>query len=130
MNIKDTKGKKPKGDKLEWLLRQQEDAFEHYGTTEIDLNINDSRRQALLRSASWDVTEEMAEAMNLLKNRPWVKNHTEVDAEHLCDEVADAWIFFVKWTELMLGKTCDAAELVSLIERKRAVNDFRRRSGY
>lgn len=141
LNIKDTKPRKPRGDKLEWLLRQQEEAFKHYGTTEIDLNINDARRQAVIRSSSWDVVEEMAEAawavaeamaksVNLLKNRPWVKNQTEVDVEHVCDEVADTWIFFIKWTELMLGKTCDAAELVNIIERKRAVNDFRRRTGY
>ncbi len=134
MNIRDTKAVavKAKGDKLQWLLDQARQGMIDYqlmaqlaGTT-----IDSKSRQAIAREFAWNCVEEIGEAINLLKNRRWVTNETEVDKEHLADEVADMWIFFVQLTMVLLGEKLSAAQLIDFIERKRAVNAFRRRSGY
>lgn len=73
------------------------------------------------------LTEELYEAANVLKSRPWVSTEYQVDKNHLADELADSIWFFTRLLQLS-GYT--AEQTFELLVRKFIVNEFRRNTGY
>jgi len=53
--------------------------------------------QASLRENAGYVVEELYEAINLLKNKPWKQTHKEVNIADFMEEVADVWHFFIQF---------------------------------
>lgn len=90
-------------------------------------DLDDPQVQASIREAAGYVVEELYEAVNLLKNKPWKQTPRHTDPDEFYKEVADAWHF---WLEFMLlsGMT---PELIEQYYFKVAEsNDKRRETGY
>jgi len=96
-------------------------------TRDVPVDLDDRKGQARLKDFAWRVTEEIGEAMNCLKNRPWKQTHMLTDREHYEEELADAFHFFV---ELCILSGIDSGKLFDLYTRKSQVNQFRQRSQY
>jgi NTP pyrophosphatase (non-canonical NTP hydrolase) len=73
------------------------------------------------------LTEELFEAANCLKIRPWVQTEYPVDYGHLYDELADSLWFFVC---LLVKSGLDPEKTFDIFLRKYMVNEFRRESQY
>ena len=96
-------------------------------TKDIPVDINDPKGQMRLKDFAWRVTEELGEAMNTLKNKPWKQTHLMTDRAHYEEEIADAFHFFV---ELCILSDIDAYKLYDLYFRKNAVNQWRQETNY
>lgn len=96
-------------------------------TEKVPVDIHSAKGQARLKDFAWRITEELGEAMNTLKNKPWKQTQMETDVEHYEEEIADAFHFFV---ELCILSGIGAEELYNLYFRKNKVNQFRQRSNY
>ena len=90
-------------------------------------NLNDPRLQAELRSTAGFVVEELYEAINLLKNKPWAKTFRTTDADAFYEELADAWHF---WLEFMILAGMTPEVIAKHYFGKSQVNDRRREEGY
>jgi hypothetical protein len=90
-------------------------------------NINAPHVQAEIRELAGHMIEELYEAINLLKNKPWKQTPRETDPEAFYKELGDAWHF---WLELMIfsGMTPDLIARYYFGEAKK--NDERRAEGY
>lgn len=90
-------------------------------------NINDPRVQLKIRETSQYVIEELMEAINLLKNKPWKQSLRDTDPDTFYKELADTWHF---WLELLIlaGMTPDKVQkyYFGIAEN----NDKRRAEGY
>lgn len=71
--------------------------------------------------------EEMMEAANTLKNKPWKQSEVATDRVHFYEEIADALHFFV---EMCITAGLDAEDLALMYLKKAEVNAFRQRSLY
>lgn len=71
--------------------------------------------------------EEMMEAANTLKQKPWKQSEVTTDQIHYYEELVDALHFFV---ELCITSGLDAESLAKMYHQKHAVNLFRQRSKY
>ena len=71
--------------------------------------------------------EELTEATNTLKNKPWKQSEVPTDKTHFYEELADAFHFFI---ELCITAGMDAEDLARIYHRKHAVNQFRQESNY
>lgn len=80
-----------------------------------------------LKDLAYRVVEELSEATNTLKNKPWKQDFVETDADHFYEELADAFHFFV---EFAITAGLDAESLTKVYFAKSEVNKFRQRSGY
>jgi len=96
-------------------------------TDEVPVNLHSAIGQARLKDFAWRITEELGEAMNCLKNKPWKQTQMETDIAHYQEELADAFHFFI---ELCILSGIDAIGLYNLYFRKNKVNQFRQRSKY
>lgn len=69
-------------------------------------NLNNPALQTEIRMTGAFVIEELMEAINLLKNKPWKQTFKPTDPDAFYGELADAWHF---WLELMIlsGMTPD-----------------------
>lgn len=90
-------------------------------------NLNDPQVQAELRSTLGYMTEEMYEAVGLLKNKPWKNTPRETDHEEFYKEVADAIHFFLEFL-IISGMTPDLVARYYFGVAKS--NDDRRENGY
>jgi len=89
--------------------------------------LDDRRLQYRLKDLAYRVVEELSEATNCLKNKPWKQDAVVTDSDHFYEELADAFHFFV---ELCITAGLSASDLFGLYFRKSEVNKFRQRSGY
>jgi len=80
-----------------------------------------------LKDLAYRTVEEIAEATNCLKNKPWKVSEVTTDRIHFYEELADAFHFFI---ELCITAGMDAEDLAKIYHRKHAVNQFRQRSNY
>jgi NTP pyrophosphatase (non-canonical NTP hydrolase) len=96
-----------------------------YGIHKSDIHTPEGQKQ--IREFAGYVVEELMEAMNCLRNKPWVHTQTKTDREHFEEELADALHFFV---ELLLICGLDAEEVHDLYFRKNSVNKFRIETKY
>jgi hypothetical protein len=126
MNIQDMKGRKAEGDMLIEIFDAQRELMEKYGTSPAT-DLNDPKNQKLIREFSGYVVEELMEAMNCLRNKPWVKTQTKTDEDHYYEELADAVHFFV---ELLVISGLDAVDVHELYFKKNSVNHFRIKTKY
>jgi len=138
MNIKDVETVKTEGgDKFELIFAKQMELMKKYEeiegsngllqTSDIPVDLHDCKGQARLKDFAWRVTEEIGEAMNCLKNKPWKQTHMLTDEEHYLEELADAFHFFI---ELCILSGMDAEGLFNMYFRKSEVNKFRQRTNY
>jgi hypothetical protein len=89
--------------------------------------LDDRQVQMRIKDLMWRLTEELGEAANCLKNKPWKNSFIHTDREHFEEEISDAWHFFLELLE-----TCGISpeDLFLLYFKKHAVNEFRQRSNY
>lgn len=127
MNIEDVKNVKvPDGCRLDFLFKHSARTLKAYGRP-VKVNIHTREGQALLREFAWYTTEELGEAINCLKNRPWTHTESRVDLQHFDDEIADFVHFAMQFLTLA---GYDVKKLLTAYLKKVQVNDFRRESGY
>jgi hypothetical protein len=96
-------------------------------TEDCPVNINDNKGQSRLKDFAWRITEELGEAMNCLKNKPWKQTHMITDETHYQEELIDALHFFV---ELLILSGMTAEDVYRMYCKKSEVNKFRQRSKY
>ncbi len=140
MNIHDFKAPKVENtveDKLDLIFQKQRELMVKYEEIEmkngllqtpmVPVDLHDNAGQARLKDFAWRITEELGEAMQCLKNKPWKQTHMLTDVDHYKEELADAFHFFV---ELCILSGIEAEDLFDLYFRKNQVNKFRQRSQY
>lgn len=140
MNIKDVEVKLADPfpqDRLGLIFRRQMELMEKYHPIEkrngllvcedVPVDLHSHKGQHRLKDFAWRITEELGEAMNCLKNKPWKVTPMDTDIQHYKEEIADAFHFFV---ELCILSGIGSDELFTLYFRKSEVNKFRQRSNY
>lgn len=90
-------------------------------------NIDHRFVQWRIKDLAYRCIEELTEATNTLKNKPWKQSEVSTDKDHFYEELADAFHFFI---ELCITAGMDAEDLALMYHRKHAVNKFRQRSNY
>lgn len=83
--------------------------------------------QRVLREFAGYTVEELYEAINNLKNKPWKQTDTPTDVEAFKEELADAWHFFI---ELHILAGIDPEEVFRMYFRKTFINVNRQQNGY
>ncbi len=147
MNINDIKSDAPQiyaedglsrvRDRLEEIFNRQRELEEKYDSIEIangyvghrglGVDLNDAASQWYIKDAVYRLIEELSEATNCLKNKPWKTTQVLTDEIHFYEELADAFHFFVR---LCLIVGLDADSLYRLYFKKSEVNKFRQESDY
>ncbi len=137
MNVNDIELPELEGDKLELIFKRQTELMEKYHhiektngllqTENVPVDIHNHLGQARLKDFAWRITEEIGEAMNCLKNKPWKQTQMETDVTHYIEELVDAFHFFVELC-ILSGMTAD--DLFLFYYKKSEVNKFRIRSSY
>lgn len=93
----------------------------HYG------NLDARVVQMRIKDMAYRCIEELSEATNTLKNKPWKNDEVATDRDHFYEELADAFHFFV---ELCIIAGLGFEDLFRLYFLKSEVNKFRQRSNY
>ena len=138
MNISDINESAPsEGDKLVNIFKQQRALMEKYHpieernglleTPDVPVDLDSRFGQARLKDFAWRITEEIGEAMNCLKNKPWKQSQFVTDKAHFYEEIIDAFHFFV---EMCILSGLEAEDLYEIYFKKSEVNKFRQRSNY
>lgn len=83
--------------------------------------------QGRIKDLNSRAVEELYEAMNCLKNKPWKQSEVHTDEVHFLEEIGDALHFFV---EMCITAGISAEDLARIYHRKHAVNVFRQESKY
>lgn len=89
--------------------------------------VDDRQVQMRIKDLAYRVVEELSEATNTLKNKPWKNSFVATDKDHFHEELADALHFFM---ELLITAGLDAEGIFLLYFRKHRVNQFRQDSNY
>lgn len=89
--------------------------------------LNDPRVQLELRTTAAYMMEELFEAINLLKNKPWKQTMRETDPDTFYKELADFWHFLLEFM-IIAGMTPDLVQKYYFGVAES--NDERRASGY
>ena len=89
--------------------------------------LNDRMVQMRLKECAYRVVEELSEATNCLKNKPWKSDAVETDEVHYKEELADTFHFFL---ELLITSGFQFDSFAEYYFRKAEVNKFRQDSGY
>lgn len=128
----------PEGDNLKAVFDRQHELIEKYHTIEADRGalvippsgfgqLDHRFVQWRIKDLSQRCIEELMEAMNCLKNKPWKQTETPTDATHFYEELADSFHFFV---ELCITAGMDDEDLTLMYLKKSEVNKFRQESKY
>ena len=94
---------------------------EHWG--DLDSRVT----QASLREFASYTVEELYEAINHLKNKPWKQTDRPTDVEAFKEELADMWHFLI---EMHIIAGIDPEEIFRMYFRKTFVNVQRQQNGY
>lgn len=89
--------------------------------------IDHRRVQWRIKDLKQRCDEELDEAMNCLKNKPWKQSEVPTDKTHFYEELADAVHFLI---ELFITAGMDAEDMALMYHKKAAVNEFRQRTKY
>lgn len=137
MNINDFDEPLPPGDMLYIIffkqaeLRRKYHEIEEknlgYPITAGTLNLDDPKDQQRIKDFMERITEEIFEAANCLKCKPWKNTHVPTDKAHFYEELVDALHFFIELL-IMVGFTPES--LTKTYLNKNAVNHFRIGSNY
>jgi len=97
-------------------------------------DIDDLEWQRYLKESVGRITDELGEANNSLKNKPWKATHMLTDEQHYWEEIIDGFHFYLRHLLLPFQDTHTPEEIASWIwqmyTQKGQVNRFRQRSGY
>lgn len=139
MNVKDFADVEvPPGDMLQGIFNGQFELLPKYREIEKergalvveegDFGKLDSRFvQWRIKDLGFRAIEELTEATNCLKNKPWKQSEVTTDALHFYEELGDFVHFAV---ELFITAGMTAEDLARIYHQKHAVNEFRQRSNY
>lgn len=136
MNINDVVTEAPEdGDWLQNIFDRQQELEDKYESIEASngfpvpasRNLNDYANQRYLKDAAYRIVEEISEATNCLKNKPWKTTPVTTDEMHYYEEMSDAFHFFIRWA-IKSGLTAEG--LYKLYFKKSEVNRFRQKSNY
>jgi len=137
VNVNDFENETPEGDLLKVIFERQRMLMEKYHLIEesnlntalphAPLDLDDPKAQQRIKDFAWRITEELGEAMNCLKNKPWKVTHMVTDETHFLEELIDGVHFYV---ELLIMVGFDAESLTRMYLNKNDVNQFRIRSKY
>ena len=83
--------------------------------------------QAAVREFASYTVEELYEAINLLKNKPWKRSDQPTDVEKFKEELADMWHFLI---EMHIIAGIDPEEIFRMYFRKTFINVNRQQTGY
>jgi len=128
----------PEGDLFKAIFDRQLELMEKYHDIEKRRGANvvepknfgsiDSRFvQWRIKDLAYRTVEELSEATNCLKAKPWKQSEVATDRTHYYEELVDALHFFI---ELCITSGLDAEDLALLYLKKAEVNAFRQRSNY
>ena len=90
-------------------------------------DLSNRQVQAALREFAGYMTEELYEAVNLLKAKPWKKNPQPTDEQEFREELADYFHFVI---EFFIIAGIDPEELFRQYFRKTFINVHRQHNGY
>lgn len=138
MNVNDFNNVAPDNeDLLKLIFRRQAELEVKYDPIErINLgydfpqgifDLDDPKAQQRIKDFCWRITEEIGEAANCLKNKPWKTSHMPTDQIHFREEMVDAFHFFIA---LLIHCGFTPESLVAMYMDKNDVNHFRIRSKY
>ena len=141
VNIKDVEVKIPTylvypDGLLELIFKRQSELMKKYSKIETDnghytpkgiVDLHDRHDQQYLKDFAWRITEELGEAMNCLKNKPWKQTEMVTDEEHFLEELIDGFHFYI---ELLILCGFTPETLFRTYFAKSEVNKFRQRSQY
>ncbi len=139
MNVKDFEHVEiPEGDMLQGIFIEQQGLMQRYHDIEKERgfivveprdhgNVDDRFVQSRIKDLSQRTIEELMEAMNTLKNKPWKQSEVSTDKVHFYEELGDTVHFFI---ELCITAGMTAEDLARIYHRKAAVNQFRQESRY
>lgn len=121
LNIK----KLPK-DKLETMYIIQDKLRELFNV-EKPKSLDTAHGQKIIRDMSYNVVQEMCEAINLFKNHEWTKDEKKLDINHFKEEVGDMILFLIEFLIL-----CDISsdEIFKIYLKIAEKNFFRISSNY
>ena len=89
--------------------------------------LDDRATQASLREFASYTVEELYEAINNLKNKPWKQADRATDRDAFFEELADAWHFFIEF-HILAG--ISPTDVFKHYFRKSLINEQRQISGY
>lgn len=139
MNVKDFEDVEiPEGDLLEAIFNKQLELMKEYEHIESERgfitippeqfgHLDHRFVQYRIKDVNARAVEELYEAMNCLKNKPWKQSEVPTDATHFYEELADAVHFLV---EMFITSGLTARDLAAMYHKKHAVNKFRQESKY
>lgn len=136
VNIKDIDTEAPEtGDWLQNIFDRQKELEDRYLSIEVangfahpeSFDLDDARTQWFLKDAAYRVVEELSEATNCFKNKPWKQTQVFTDREHYFEEMMDAFHFFVR---MCIYSGLTAEDVYRLYFKKSEVNKFRQESQY
>lgn len=110
--------------------RKHMQAYSELGHTiepHLEGKLDNRTTQAALREFAGYTVEELYEAINNLKNKPWKRSDTETDVDAFREELADAWHFFIEF-HIIAG--IDPIDIFREYFRKTFVNVHRQQNGY
>jgi hypothetical protein len=126
-------------DMMQTMFEQQRQHMEAYADTSIsfhspmsgaptgDVDLDHLRTQAAIREAASYTVEELYEAINLLKNKPWKNTPRHTDREAFLEELADMWHFLI---EMHIIAGVSPLEVFQAYFAKTLINNTRRETGY
>ena len=112
-------------DTFELFLNIGRDYMKKYKTKPVDINSKEGQEE--VRRIMFALIEELMEFANTLKNKKWCNSDYPVDEQHMLEELADAWAF---WIQLLLLLDFNKDNFKRLYISKLIVNEFRLRSEY
>jgi len=128
----------PEGDMLAGIFVAQQELIDKYHEIEYERGalVVDPEQfgdldvryvQWRIKDLAYRTVEELSEATNCLKNKPWKQTEMVTDKVHFYEELIDALHFFV---ELCITAGMTAEDVARVYHRKHAVNKFRQESNY
>lgn len=136
VNIKDIETEAPEdGDWLQNIFGRQQELEDRYLPIEVGngfahpqpIDLDDARSQWFLKDAAYRVVEELSEATNCFKNKPWKQTQVFTDREHYFEELMDAFHFMIR---MFIYSGLSAEDVYRLYFKKSEVNKFRQESNY
>jgi NTP pyrophosphatase (non-canonical NTP hydrolase) len=90
-------------------------------------SLDDPVTQASLREFASYTVEELYEAINTLKNKPWKQTVRGTDVNKFHEELADCWHFFI---ELHILAGINPLDVFREYFRKALINEHRQQNAY
>ena len=95
------------------------------------MDLNNPQNQWFIKDGAYRMIEEISEATNCLKNKPWKTTHVPTDEVHFLEELADAQHFWIRLWLYIFGSPQAAAEaMYKMYFKKSEVNKFRQETKY